>query len=166
MPRPTITASLGTLTATITQAAPRVALVPLQRLLAAFGHSLAGLLTTGAVEVGGARLTLAQVGAVLLARPDSPEAEQSRRLVAEQVVGRLADRLGELPPELARDLVDELVVGHTVITLPGGDAIELRTPAMVDAFVPDVWTLLGLLRKALEINALPTSAGARTSAGG
>ncbi len=57
-------------------------------------------------------------------------------------------------------IADDLLVGHAVI-----DKTTIAQAEVIDVMVPDVYTLLRILRFALEFNFGPTSAGGATSDG-
>lgn len=65
-----------------------------------------------------------------------------------------------LEPEELGKIADSLLVGRLVI-----GKIGIDSTAMLDTQVPDFFTYLRLLRWALELNFLPTSAGSATSDG-
>lgn len=68
--------------------------------------------------------------------------------------------LASLDPDRLLELADELLVGQLIV-----NGIACESAAVLDVNVPDVFKLLAALRFALELNFLPTSAGAVTSAG-
>lgn len=66
----------------------------------------------------------------------------------------------QLEPDKLLALADSILVGRLIV-----NGIALESAAMVDTQVPDFFTYLKLLRWALELNFLPTSAGSATSVG-
>lgn len=123
-------------------------------LLKIAGPILAPIVTTGGVIIDGEKIPL---GAMLFH-------EASRR----KVLGDLITRLPELDPDEVHELAVRLIVDRTEIRMPGVPAwVPIKAPpgapleakaALIDALVPDVWTLIGIVKTALEANFSPTSA--------
>jgi len=68
--------------------------------------------------------------------------------------------LASLDPDQLLELADELLIGQLIV-----NGVACESAAVLDVNLPDVFKLLAALRFALELNFLPTSAGAAMSAG-
>jgi len=83
---------------------------------------------------------------------------QARQALA----SRLISALGDMDPDELGDMVDDLIVGSVEVN-EGGAWVALATGDMVDAYLPDVWGLVSLVKEAFGATVLPISADAATS---
>lgn len=136
--------------------APRAAFRVLGLVFKIAGPLLAPVISDGGVSIDGNRYSLK---ALLLV--------ESARLA---LIGELVSKLDALDPDQLLELADLLIVNQCAIKLPG---LDVWTPivappgapaaargALIDALVPDVWTLIGMVKTAIEVNFSPTSAAA------
>ena len=138
---------------------PRAAFRTLAMLFKIAGPLLAPLISDGAVTIDGNRYSLT---AVMVS-------EKARM----KVIAEIVTHLDELNPDAILELADRLLVNQCAIKLPGTEgytpivAPEGASPeargALLDALVPDVWMLIGMVRVALKLNYSPTSAVASIS---
>ena len=148
MARKTITHDLGGTTVEITALPPRAALRLLGRLAKVLGPLLAECFTLGGIrDTRGGVIPWAAI-------EQYPEA-------LDEVARQAIDHLSRLDPadlvEVAADvLCGACKVGPVTIPPRSRDGAE----AVIDEVFGDVWTLIGAVRLALDVNLRPTSAAA------
>lgn len=148
MARPTITHDLGGTTVEISALPPRAALRLLGRLARVLGPLLAECFT-----LGGIRDTRGGVipWALIEQHPDA----------LDEIAKQAIEHLSRLDPSDLTEIAADLLCGVSkvgVVPIPprSRDGAE----AVIDEVFPDVWTLIGALRLALDVNLRPTSAAA------
>jgi hypothetical protein len=148
MARQTITHDLGGTTVEITSLPPRAALRLLGRLARVLGPLLAECFS-----IGGIRDTR---GGVI-----PWQAIESHPEALDEIMRQAIDHLARLDPDDLGEIAADLLCGACKV---GPVAIPARTrdgaEAVIDEVFPDVWTLIGAVRLALDVNFRPTSAAA------
>ena len=148
MPRPSKTQSLGDIEVTCTALAPRSALRLLARLAKVIGPLVAECFSIGGLRDGrGGIVPWAAIETV----PD----------ILDEVASQIVEHLAKLDPDDMAELAADLLCGHCRvgrISIPSRD--KAGAEDVIDDVVPDVWTLIGACRVALDVNFRPTSAGA------
>lgn len=136
----------------IEEAPPRVAFKAIARLLRIIGPGLAGLLSGAGIRTpDGGIVTWEQV---------------IKGGGAFDVANALLGRMHAIDPDELLELLDELAVGRTWLHIPGAERpVEVTSAAVLDAFMPSGFALVGLLRFALEVNMRPTLPAASTDGG-
>lgn len=148
MARPSITRPLGDITVEIQSLPPRASLRLLGRLARVLGP-----LVAECFSIGGIRDTR---GGVI-----PWDAIESQPEVLDEIIRQAVDHLSKLDPDDLVEIAAELLcgrckVGH--VPIPSRD--RMGAEDVLDEVFPDVWSLLGACRLALDLNFRPTTAGA------
>jgi hypothetical protein len=150
--------------AVLTRASPRAAAVASVDLLAALGPTIAGVIGGGGVRLSDQRVI--PLGEILRAALELAEsdAEADRKAAALQVVtevgGALLGAARILEGQRLLAIAELLIVGNCTIAPPGGAHAQVSSVEVLDALLPDGWTLILLAHAAFRLNVGPTFAGA------
>ncbi len=142
----------------ITPLAPRAGSRVLFRVLKSLGEPLAALLSGAGIELPGhedddgnpKRVGWQEILHSSIAR--------------QAMAGRLISAVGDMDADDVAQLSDDLTVGQVEVQ-EGKAWIGLATGDMVDSYLPTVWAYVQLVKEALGMLLLPTSAADDTSDG-
>lgn len=166
------TKEVGELRFVVRKLRPRKAFVGLAHLTRAIGPAVAEVIAAGGIQVGPHFVSLVQAAGIAIAPGEGGE---DLSALIRGVIAKLIESIETVEPEKLLELVDHLLCGHLAIERVDGDTLSGREgdvtrieivegplgAAMLDEHVGDVWTLIGLVRVAIELNFLPTSPAAQ-----
>lgn len=173
-----ITREIGDLRVTVRKLRPRQSLVTLAHLARVVGPTLSEIVASGGIRVGDRFISLRQAASAALAPGDASE---ELAALVRGFFAQMIDTIEAVDPVGLVSMVDHLLAGHTRLARADGlpwvtdgndhgptymeiaDDPELAGK-MLDRHVPDVWTLLGIVKAAIEVNYLPSSPGERAAA--
>lgn len=179
----TVQVTTGDFVFTIEKMRPRKALTGMALLLRVLGPALTEVISSGGVRLNGKIVTLQMCFVMALQGTDGDEKRKKADPKALTVVDILRGLLGHLVESFEKvdadglnDIVDHLLCGHMGVKRANGlpimlvdgspDSQPIVNEAQIDEWVPDVWSLVKILREAVILNYAPTGAEPSENRGG